>query len=97
MKYDRHQHRAAQRRVPIGRADRESVKQIVKGDADVSGQAEMNVMRLAMLGGVLGMRRTFILHANGSKLPTDFLGLTCIRYGEGPLAAEMRKYRRIAA
>jgi hypothetical protein len=28
------------------------------------------------------MRRTFILHANGSKLPTDLLGLTAIRYQE---------------
>jgi hypothetical protein len=27
------------------------------------------------------MRRTFILHAHGSKLPSDLLGLTCIRYG----------------
>ena len=26
-----------------------------------------------------GMRRTFILHASGSKLPTDLLGLTCVR------------------
>src|SRR3569832_1918653 len=30
--------------------------------------------------GVLGMRRTFILHASGAKLPTDLLGLTCVRY-----------------
>jgi hypothetical protein len=28
------------------------------------------------------MRRTFILHASGSKLPSDLLGLTCVRYGE---------------
>src|SRR5262249_33281579 len=34
---------------------------------------------------VLGMRRTFILHASGSKLPSDLLGLTAIRYeGTGP-------------
>ena len=26
------------------------------------------------------MRRTFILHASGAKLPTDLLGLTSIRY-----------------
>ena len=26
------------------------------------------------------MRRTFILHANGAKLPTDLLGLTSVRY-----------------
>lgn len=35
------------------------------------------------------MRRTFILHANGSKLPTDLLGLTCVRYGE-TTTAEMK-------
>ncbi len=35
------------------------------------------------------MRRTFILHASGSKLPSDLLGLTCVRY-EGTSAAEMR-------
>jgi hypothetical protein len=35
------------------------------------------------------MRRTFILHASGSKLPSDLLGLTCVRY-EATTAAEMR-------
>jgi hypothetical protein len=39
------------------------------------------VFEAGLFGGVLGMRRTFILHANGSKLPSDLLGLTCIRYG----------------
>ena len=34
-------------------------------------------------GGVLGMRRTFILHASGSKLPSDLLGLYVHTYGEG--------------
>ena len=29
--------------------------------------------------GVLGMHRTFILHASGSKLPSDLLGFTCLR------------------
>lgn len=58
-----------------------------------SGQASPRdnvVFEAGLFGGVLGMRRTFILHATGSKLPSDFLGLTCIRYGEGPVAAEMR-------
>ena len=32
------------------------------------------------------MRRTFILHANGSKLPSDLLGLTCVRYGDATTA-----------
>jgi hypothetical protein len=36
------------------------------------------------------MRRTFILHASGSKLPSDLLGLTCVRYGEATTPSEMR-------
>jgi hypothetical protein len=36
------------------------------------------------------MRRTFILHASGAKLPSDLLGLTLIRYEEAMTAAEMR-------
>src|SRR5215207_2479149 len=40
------------------------------------------VFEAGLFGGVLGMRRTFILHASGSKLPSDLLGLTCIHYGE---------------
>jgi hypothetical protein len=38
------------------------------------------VFEAGLFGGVLGMRRTFILHAKGAKLPTDLLGLTCVRY-----------------
>src|SRR5262249_9641822 len=38
------------------------------------------VFEAGLFGGVLGMRRTFILHAKDSKLPTDLLGLTCVRY-----------------
>jgi len=48
------------------------------------------VFEAGLFGGALGMRRTFILHASGSKLPSDLLGLTCIRYGEATTAAEMR-------
>jgi len=40
------------------------------------------VFEAGLFGGVLGMRRTFILHAKGAKLPTDLLGLTCVRYDE---------------
>jgi hypothetical protein len=47
------------------------------------------VFEAGLFGGVLGMRRTFILHSKGAKLPTDLLGLTCVRY-EGTTAAEMR-------
>jgi Predicted nucleotide-binding protein containing TIR-like domain len=58
-----------------------------------SGQASPRdnvVFEAGLFGGVLGMRRTFILHASGSKLPSDLLGLTSIRYGEATTAAEMR-------
>ena len=48
------------------------------------------VFEAGLFGGVLGMRRTFILHASGAKLPSDLLGLTCIRYGETMTAAETR-------
>jgi hypothetical protein len=57
-----------------------------------SGQASPRdnvVFEAGLFGGTLGMRRTFILHANGSKLPSDLLGLTCVRYG-GTTPAEMR-------
>lgn len=47
------------------------------------------VFEAGLFGGVLGMRRTFILHAKGSKLPSDLLGLTCVRY-EATTAAAMR-------
>jgi hypothetical protein len=48
------------------------------------------VFEAGLFGGALGLRRTFILHANGAKLPTDLLGLTSVRY-ESPLTpAEMR-------
>src|SRR5918999_1868157 len=58
-----------------------------------SGQASPRdnvVFEAGLFGGALGMRRTFILHASGSKLPSDLLGLTCVRYGEATSAAEMR-------
>jgi hypothetical protein len=57
-----------------------------------SGQASPRdnvVFEAGLFGGVLGMRRTFILHANGAKLPSDLLGLTSIRYGDAT-AAEMK-------
>ena len=48
------------------------------------------VFEAGLFGGVLGMRRTFILHANGAKLPTDLLGLTCIRYDSEVTPSEVR-------
>src|SRR4051794_6650480 len=44
----------------------------------VPGQASPRdnvVFEAGLFGGALGMRRTFILHANGAKLPSDLLGL----------------------
>jgi Predicted nucleotide-binding protein containing TIR-like domain len=57
-----------------------------------SGQASPRdnvVFEAGLFGGALGMRRTFILHASGSKLPSDLLGLTCVRY-EATTPAEMK-------
>src|SRR5215475_3374928 len=54
-------------------------------DPKESGQASPRdnvVFEAGLFGGVLGMRRTFIIHANGAKLPTDLLGLTSVRYDE---------------
>jgi hypothetical protein len=58
-----------------------------------SGQASPRdnvVFEAGLFGAALGMRRTFILHASGSKLPSDLLGLTCVRYGDATTATEMR-------
>ena len=52
-------------------------------DASQSGQASPRdnvVFEAGLFGGALGIRRTFIVHANGSKLPSDLLGLTSVRY-----------------
>ena len=43
-----------------------------------------------LFGGALGIRRTFILHAHGSKLPSDLLGLTSVRYDPATSPAEVR-------
>src|SRR5579871_1148955 len=62
------------------------------GDAAERGQASPRdnvVFEAGLFGGALGIRRTFILHANGSKLPTDLLGLTAIRYDPSATAAEI--------
>jgi hypothetical protein len=62
-------------------------------DATASGQASPRdnvVFEAGLFGGALGMRRTFILHAKGAKLPTDLLGMTAVRYPEALTAADMR-------
>src|SRR5215831_13784945 len=61
-------------------------------DPSGSGQASPRdnvVFEAGLFGAALGMRRTFILHASGSKLPSDLLGLTCVRY-EATTAAELK-------
>ena len=55
-------------------------------EASQSGQASPRdnvVFEAGLFGGALGIRRTFILHADGSKLPSDLLGLTSVRYDPG--------------
>ena len=62
-------------------------------DPAAAGQASPRdnvVFEAGLFGGVLGMRRTFILHASGAKLPSDLLGLTCVRYGDATTATEVR-------
>ena len=49
------------------------------------------VFEAGLFGGALGMRRTFILHADGAKLPTDLLGLTSIRYDPDTTPAIVRQ------
>jgi hypothetical protein len=49
------------------------------------------VFEAGLFGGALGIRRTFILHAQGAKLPTDLLGLTSIRYDPDTTPAIVRQ------
>ena len=75
--------RTTGRRQPVGLAT----------ESRVSGQASPRdnvVFEAGLFGGVLGMRRTFILHANGAKLPTDLLGLTCVRYAGATTPSETK-------
>src|SRR6186997_1679727 len=62
-------------------------------DASPSGEASPRdnvVFEAGLFGGALGIRRTFIIHANGSKLPSDLLGLTAVRYDPASTPAEVR-------
>jgi CAP12/Pycsar effector protein, TIR domain len=59
-----------------------------------SGQASPRdnvVFEAGLFGGALGIRRTFILHANGAKLPSDLVGLTSIRYDPDTTPAIVRQ------
>src|SRR4029453_14173497 len=63
-------------------------------DATDQGQAAPRdnvVFEAGLFGGALGMRRTFILHAKGAKLPTALLGMTGVGYPEGLTPADMRE------
>ena len=63
-------------------------------DAAAQGQASPRdnvVFEAGLFGGALGMRRTFILHSKGAKLPTDLLGMTAVRYPEALTPADMRE------
>src|SRR6201984_2287556 len=69
-------------------------------DASESGQASPRdnvAFEAGLFGGALGIRRTFILHASGSKLPSDLLGLTSVPYdpaigapGGPPITPQLR-------
>lgn len=48
------------------------------------------VFEAGLFGGALGIRRTFILHAHGSKLPSDLLGLTAVGYDPTTSPADVR-------
>ena len=63
-------------------------------DTTAQGQASPRdnvVFEAGLFGGALGMRRTFILHSKGAKLPTDLLGMTAVRYPENLTPADMRE------
>jgi hypothetical protein len=60
-------------------------------DPGVASPRDNVVFEAGLFGGALGIRRTFILHANGAKLPTDLLGLTSIRYEPDTTPAVVRE------
>jgi len=66
-----------------------SVRASTSPEAGQASPRDNVVFEAGLFGGVLGMRRTFILHASGAKLPTDLLGLTSIRY-EATTPSEMK-------
>ena len=74
-------------RVRAGRLDQQSIGRGAQGQASPRDNV---VFEAGLFGGALGMRRTFILHAKGAKLPTDLLGMTAVRYPETLTAADMR-------
>jgi hypothetical protein len=67
----------------------ESPSESVASGAGQASPRDNVVFEAGLFGGALGMHRTFILHANGAKLPTDLLGLTSVRYAADPTPAEL--------
>jgi Predicted nucleotide-binding protein containing TIR-like domain len=61
------------------------------GAAGQASPRDNVVFEAGLFGGALGIRRTFILHAHGAKLPTDLLGLTSIRYDPDTTPAIVRQ------
>ena len=61
-------------------------------DVSQTGEASPRdnvVFEAGLFGGALGIRRTFILHAHGSRLPSDLLGLTSVRYDPATGSADI--------
>ena len=60
-------------------------------DAGQASPRDNVVFEAGLFGGALGIRRTYILHARGAKLPTDLNGLTAIRYDPDTTPAIVRQ------
>jgi CAP12/Pycsar effector protein, TIR domain len=60
-------------------------------DAVQASPRDNVVFEAGLFGGALGIRRTFILHARGAKLPTDLNGLTAVRYDPDTTPAIVRQ------
>ena len=56
----------------------ESDPAVDPGEHGQSSPRDNVVFEAGLFGSALGLRRTFILHANGAKLPSDLLGLTSV-------------------
>lgn len=64
----------------FGQDDWTSKGPIPDADAGQASPRDNVIFEAGLFGGAIGIRRTFILHAHGAKLPSDLLGLTAIRY-----------------
>jgi len=75
----------------FGQDDWTSIESASGRDGGQASPRDNVVFEAGLFGGALGIRRTFILHARGSKLPTDLLGLTAIRYGSDTTPTTVRE------